>query len=141
MKGAIVANFAKAAIIWIVLTFFYSKRAGYFDSNTVAFLFAISGIPSAAVAGAVIALVIRGVDSKAGINLGPVGRAAVGAGLLCATSLLLYYYDKYFPRINRWSADNPSSWMVWSIAYWDFGIMIGAIAGVMSTRETRNGSE
>jgi hypothetical protein len=141
MKGAILANFAKAAIIWIVLIFFYSKRTGYFDNNSVAVLFAISGIPSAACAGAVIAIVIRCVNSKAGIDLGPFSRAAVGASLLCATSMLLYYYDKYFPRINRWSADNPSSWMVWSIVFFDFGIMMGSIAGVMATRKTSSGSE
>jgi hypothetical protein len=141
MKGAVLANFAKAAGIWIVLTFLYPGRTGYIDNNGVAFLFAISGIPSSAFAGAVIALVIRGVNSKAGIKLGPFGRAAVGASLLCATSLLFYYYDKYFPGKNRWSADNPSSWIVWSIAYGDFGIVIGSIAGVMATRKTRNGSE
>jgi hypothetical protein len=62
-------------------------------------------------------------------------RAAIGASLLFTFWLLLFSYDKYFPRSNRWSADNPSSWMVASLFYGDWGLTIGSVAGVMARRK------
>ena len=81
------------------------------------------------------------VNVKAGRSLGFIARAAIGATLLFAFWLLLFSFDKYFPRSNRWSADNPSSWMVASLFYGDLGLTIGSIAGVMAKRKNQVDSE
>jgi hypothetical protein len=120
--GGVLGNLAKAAIV----------AAGILISSTrfdgsVLFL-GILGIPSAAISGLIIAIIIRVIARK--IRMGIIARAATGAGLLLALGLTAYFSD-----VSSWSADEISTWMSASLFYIDFGLITGAVAGIMAGRK------
>lgn len=76
------------------------------------------------------------IESMKGHNIGVVGRAVIGVTLLVLFGLVILAYDKLHPDINRWSY-NTSTWMILSLFYLDFGLIIGAAAGIVAGRESQ----
>ena len=128
--GGLLGNFAKSIIIWVIFSLIYPKKIGYFGTAPTVLLFVILGIPSSIIMGVIIAVVIRAINLKKGYGMGFPGRAAIGAGIVCALRVVIYLYDILIPAVNRWSADNFSAWMIASLFYIDFGVIIGATAGL-----------
>lgn len=117
--GGVLGNLAKAIIVAAGI-FISSTR---FDGSVL--FFAVLGIPSAAISGLIIAIIIRVIARK--FRMGIIARAATGAGLLLALGLIAYFSD-----VSSWSADEISTWMIASLFYIDFGLITGAVAGIMA---------
>lgn len=134
--GGIAANLLKAIVAWILYSFILRTRFGYFGNVGTFFLFALLGIPAAAIAGGLIGLLIGAFSPMKGRYIGVVGRALIGVTLLVCFWLVLLAYDKLYPDTNRWSSSS-STWMIFSLFYMDFGLIIGAATGIMVGRESQ----
>lgn len=116
--GGVLGNLAKSIIV----------AAGMLISSTrvdgSVFFLAILGIPCAAISGLIIAIIIRVIART--IRMGIIARAVTGAGLLLAVGLIAYF------GVSDWSLDDISTWMVTSLFYIDFGLITGAVAGILA---------
>jgi len=122
--GGVLGNVLKAAILLIVL----SIAGGQLRAGVL--LFALLGIPPAAIAGVLIAVALYLLGQH--VELGKFGRALIGAGLLLAVGIATY-----ITGISQWSADNYSTWVAASLFYGDFGLTVGTLAGLMAAAPYR----
>ena len=121
--GGVLGNTAKATIVAVIVFVKYQR----FDGS--ALFFAILGIPSAALVGVIIAMILRLIARK--VRTGIVARTTAGGCLVLAMGVIAY-----FGGVSNWSADDISTWMLASLFYLDFGFLTGAIAGLLAGAKT-----
>ena len=74
MLGGVLGNSFKAAVAWLLYSFVLHSTFGYFGNATTFLLFAIVGIPAAALAGGMIEIIIGAISAARGRNIGVIGR-------------------------------------------------------------------
>jgi hypothetical protein len=116
--GGMLGNLAKAVAVSVI-----SFASGRFDHSLI--FFALLGIPTAMLAGVMIALVLRLIARWH--SFGIFGRAIFGAILLFTPGV-----TAYIAGVSSWSADYISTWAVASLLYIDFGVLTGMAAGIMA---------
>ena len=97
--GGIAGNLFKAIVAWLVYSFILRTRFGYFGNAATFLLFAILGIPAAAIAGGLIGILVGAFSPMKGHYIGIVGRAAIGVTLLVCFWLGILAYDKLYPGV------------------------------------------
>jgi uncharacterized membrane protein len=125
--GGVLGNILKSAVFWAYFSFINTKQSGYLDTTSAVGLFAVLGIPSAIFMSAIIVAVIKSINLKLGRSIGILGGAVIGIGLMCALVIILLLVSNM-----KLPLDNFSSWIIAAPFYGDFGVIIGATAGMMA---------
>jgi hypothetical protein len=132
IMGGLLGNIVKSAIFWAYFSFINTKQSGYLDNTGAVGLFAFLGMPSAVFMSVIIAAVIRSIKLKSGRSIGILGGAVIGIGLMCALVIILLLVSNM-----RLPLDNFSSWIIAAPFYGDFGVIIGAVAGMAAGQRNK----
>jgi hypothetical protein len=132
IMGGLLGNIVKSAIFWAYFSFINTKQSGYLDNTSAVGLFAFLGMPSAVFMSVIIAAVIRSINLKSGRSIGIPGGAVIGIGLMCALVIILLLVSNI-----RLPVDNFSSWIIAAPFYGDFGVIIGAVAGMTAGQKNK----
>jgi hypothetical protein len=92
----------------------------------------ILGIPTSLFTGAVIGFILNWIIIKFDYEPRIYQRIIVGViftGLICG---LINLIDYLLPETNRWSLDNFRTYLILPICLYDFGLIIGSIAGIFA---------
>ena len=132
VMGGLLGNIAKSAVFWFYFSFIHTKASGYLDNPSAVGVFAFLGMPSAIVLSFIIVLVTRSIGLRTRRRIGILGGAAIGDGLIgVLVGILLLLPKMKFPL------DNAFSWIFMAPFVGDFGLIIGAIAGMMAGQRKR----
>jgi hypothetical protein len=130
--GGLLGDFVKAAIFWLYYSFIHTEASGYLDNPSATILFAVLGIPSAILFGIIITAIVSAIKLKSGRRIGILGGAAIGVGLIGASVAILLFLP-----IRGLPVDNWFSWAITASFVGDFGIIIGAVAGMTAGHKNR----
>ena len=129
--GGLLGAFVKALLFWIFYVFKPEADGGY---KYLVIMLPIFGLPWAALAGALIGYAVgkRSHDKKPGL----LASSVVGAGALAVIGV-----SGYFLGARSVSIDNVMGISIFSLFFPDFGVISGALAGLLCGYSSRHKSD
>jgi hypothetical protein len=130
--GGLLGNTVKSAIFGLYFSFISTESSGYFRNTSLVEAMFFLGMPSAVVMSIIIVSIIRGITLRSERHIGVLGRAILGPLIMSVLlAIILLVTGNVLP------VRNSSSWMIASLFYGDFGVIIGAIAGMMAGQRNK----
>lgn len=127
VMGGLLGNLAKFAAFWFYYSFIQTEASGYLGNTRAAGIFAVLGVPPAIFLSIIIVLVVRSIGLQTRRRIGVLVGAAIGVGFMGALVVTI----SLIPKMGL-SLDSFFSWIIVAPFVGDFGITIGAAAGMMA---------
>jgi hypothetical protein len=126
VMAGLLGNIVKFAIFWFYYGFINTEESGYLSKSDMLEVSVVLGIPSGVSLSIIIVAIIRWIKFKSGRSIGILGGAAIGVVFMGALLGLLWLLS------NTPVSPNVLSFIIIAPFMCDYGVIIGAVAGMMA---------